>query len=475
MEKIKTLVQEIEQLEQFILSGVLFNTEYLILDFCTLLKASDFQSELHKKIYNLIVRFWTDKKDNEFESSQLISYIEINNKDLFSYCISLIDFRDKISDIFLLKETIQRLKDLKITHKVKHKLNKTLLKIERNTQGLDIAFELQESINKIITEETDFNNDYINVYDYIDIFFNEYLQNSDKHKIKTNFATINNVLGGGFNKTNIVVIAGRTGHGKSLLAMNLINDFIGQGYKIGLVTLEMNENEVLQRLICINQGISFKDLKDNKNNSELKQKFKNNFVKCNLLISRKTAKEQIFNQIKLWKQKEKIDIVFIDYIGLISGKPNNVNRYEFISEISRCFKNLASEQNILIFVLAQLNRENEIAESLAIERDADFSFYISNKFRLGIKEFAFNNRTYSLTEERYLLEMKKSRHSELKTFVMELKDNFQFVLLELTDLDLKENIQEIENKRNYQDKKQKTKQYYNYYETEQDITSDYFT
>jgi replicative DNA helicase len=79
------------------------------------------------------------------------------------------------------------------------------------------------------------------------------------------------------------------------------------------------------------------------------------------------------------KRKEGVDIIFIDYMGLIVNEKNNLKRHEQVSEISRNLKGLARELDIPIVVLSQLTREShggkptiaDLRESGSLEQDAD--------------------------------------------------------------------------------------------------------
>ena len=79
------------------------------------------------------------------------------------------------------------------------------------------------------------------------------------------------------------------------------------------------------------------------------------------------------------RAKEKIEIIFIDYIGLITSDSKEQQRHEQVAEISRSLKQLARELKIPVIVLAQVKREvkedkpslSDLRESGSIEQDAD--------------------------------------------------------------------------------------------------------
>jgi replicative DNA helicase len=88
---------------------------------------------------------------------------------------------------------------------------------------------------------------------------------------------------------------------------------------------------------------------------------------------------------RMLRTQEKVEIIFIDYIGLISSDNNQIPRHEQISEVSRSLKGLARELDIPIVALSQLRREAEkekpsladIRDSGAIEQDADMVLFIN--------------------------------------------------------------------------------------------------
>jgi replicative DNA helicase len=90
------------------------------------------------------------------------------------------------------------------------------------------------------------------------------------------------------------------------------------------------------------------------------------------------------SQARKLRSKEKVEIIFIDYLGLIGHENSSMPRYEQISEISRSLKSLARELGIPIVVLCQLNRDAawevpnlaNLRDSGSIEQDADLVLFL---------------------------------------------------------------------------------------------------
>jgi len=97
------------------------------------------------------------------------------------------------------------------------------------------------------------------------------------------------------------------------------------------------------------------------------------------------------SQARKLRAKENVEVIFVDYLGLIGHENTSLPRYEQISEISRSLKSLARELKIPVVVLCQLNREMErsghgqpptlanIRDSGSIEQDADLVMFLHKK------------------------------------------------------------------------------------------------
>jgi len=97
------------------------------------------------------------------------------------------------------------------------------------------------------------------------------------------------------------------------------------------------------------------------------------------------------SQARRLRAQKEVEIIFIDYLGLIGNENSSIPRHEQIGEISRSLKNLARELKVPIIVLSQLNRETErtghgqpptlanLRDSGSIEQDADLVMFLHNK------------------------------------------------------------------------------------------------
>ena len=200
-------------------------------------------------------------------------------------------------------------------------------------------------------------------------------------------------LTSGFQNAELIIIGARPGVGKTAIAVSkAANISIRQKIPVAFFSLEMSDQSLMLRLISSESNIDSNKLRTG---FFPKSDFGKIWSASELLHSAPlyivdTPYMTILNiqaMSRMLRIQEKIEIIFIDYIGLITSEDNKMKRYEFISEVSRALKGLARELNIPIVALSQLSRESErekrspnladIRDSGSIEQDADMVMFIS--------------------------------------------------------------------------------------------------
>ncbi|MCL2478648.1 MAG: replicative DNA helicase [Treponema sp.] len=206
-------------------------------------------------------------------------------------------------------------------------------------------------------------------------------------------------LTSGFQKTEFTVIGARPSMGKTALALNMAAHIaIELKIPVAFFSLEMSTRSLLLRLISSEARID-----SNKFRSGIltKKDFASMFqaadrIKPAPLFFVDMPQMTILDiqaMSRMLRSQEKVEIIFIDYIGLISSESTNQARYEFVSEVSRSLKGLARELDIPVIALSQLSRELEkekrspnladIRESGSIEQDADMVMFIDRDRELN--------------------------------------------------------------------------------------------
>ncbi len=313
-------------------------------------------------------------------------------------------------------------------HKAKQ-LSDTLNRIEVNSDNLgetldylamvvDGLSDRQNKRTKTLAEITKENKD-------------NYFKESEKPKIKMEFATLNDFVGG-FEGGDMIVIGARPAVGKSAFAAQMTNHFSELGKKIGYFNLEMPENQIYERFVSAVSGIGLTRIKRAVNFTGDE---KPRFDRANEILETKehivvTTGSQTVNSIKALCKNEEYDVIIVDYLQLIKPEGRyRGNRFAEVGEISHSLKAIATDLQIPVIVLSQLNRASvgredkeptmsELRESGDIEQDASVIILLWNLDDEGKKKGC---------------KIEKNRQGKIGTVKMEFNgDLMKFV--ELTDI-----------------------------------------
>jgi replicative DNA helicase len=210
--------------------------------------------------------------------------------------------------------------------------------------------------------------------------------------IDTGFVDLNR-LTQGLHRGQMIVVAGRPGHGKTSFVGNLIaNAILRRDKSVGLFTLEMTGVEIIKRILYSEAEIDSYRAGSGKLNKE-------DWVRlsrvCGDLASRRLFVDdcgslsimQLRSKAQRLAVERKVDMLAVDYLQLMAGSGRRgESREREIAEISRGLKALAKDLNIPVIVVSQLNRQVEAAqrrpqlcdlrESGAIEQDADVVLFV---------------------------------------------------------------------------------------------------
>lgn len=198
----------------------------------------------------------------------------------------------------------------------------------------------------------------------------------------------------GFQRSDLVVIAGRPSMGKTAFALN-IAEYVAVEHKIptAVFSLEMSEEQLGQRLITSHARIPFQDIRRGSISDEEWRQVSITAGKLNeaplyLDDTPALSASEIRAKARRLKLKYDIQLVMVDYLQLVKGQRNPENRQQEISYISQSMKALAKELDIPVLALSQLSRQvelrgkdarpqlSDLRESGAIEQDADVVIFI---------------------------------------------------------------------------------------------------
>lgn len=288
----------------------------------------------------------------------------------------------------LLKAESNRFKSI---HEIQESLNK-ITKEDPMTVIQQLKAQLQEiEIAGVINSDETF-------IDKVD----HYLDNVDKRHetteniIPTPYPTLDkHVIG--WLPEQLITIGARTSVGKSVVATQSAITACTAGKSVAMFSLEMSDQEVMDRMIASIGKVNLKNIKSNPLTKDERERLLQaaetlktfNFEiddKADVTIDYITSKA-----LRLAQRPEGLDFIIIDYLQLITTVGNKNNRQEAVAEISRAMKKLAKQLKIPIMILVQLNRADkneeddrlpkidDIRESGAIAQDSDTILLIHRK------------------------------------------------------------------------------------------------
>ena len=398
------------ELEQAVLGSLLLSREkYPEVD--AVLSSTDFESDVHKEIYNCIKEL--------ADQGKAVDYITVSK---------LLDRKNslkRVGGVEYLKElqTIPisalsadsyatSVKDQSIERSLRKVLD-DLLRVLKDPQGKSSDLILSEAEEKIF--ELSENRQKTDSLQKIEQFVGQTLdrlgelakKQGELIGLSSGFKAVDG-LTQGLQKEDLIVIAGRPSMGKTSLAMNIAEN-VGKNEDgcVAVFSLEMSSQSLTSRMMASMAGISQSNVKSANLTDRQWEKIAQHSAKLKKLdiyiddqpnISPMEIRAKCRRLGKQHREKGGVSLVVIDYIQLMQMPGNRIDsRTNELSDISRSLKHLAKEVNAPVIVLSQLNRNvegkdgkgrrpkmSDLRDSGAIEQDADLIFmlyrdYVYNK------------------------------------------------------------------------------------------------
>ncbi len=200
-------------------------------------------------------------------------------------------------------------------------------------------------------------------------------------------------LTSGFQSGDFIVVAARPSMGKTSWILNVAqNAAIDHQVQVGIFSLEMSKEQLVQRLLCAEGRIDLQKLRKGMLSPSEYQRLATAAAHLNtapIWIDDQPDISILETRAKARRLKAETDLglLIIDYMQLMSGGGNRENRQQEVSEISRGLKSLAKELDVPVVALSQLSRAPEqrtghrpqlsdLRESGSIEQDADLVMFL---------------------------------------------------------------------------------------------------
>ena len=390
--------------EKMILSCLLVNSEAIDLTLQTL-SIDAFYFKNHQELYRAISFMY--KKKFVIDAFTLITFLQSNGLlEKIGGVRILIELLNQTPNLFYLEEYLALVKEkfirrslIKIGYEIINSSYITNLSLEMILNKIEN--KLFNLTSEIKTQKLSSSAELLN-----EIFF----------ELKTK--SLNPVLSGlpsgfdeldtftqGFQKSDLIIIAGRPSMGKTALSLNIVSNIMKNSkLPILFFSLEMSKEQIMYRFLSMETNINQMRLKSGR-------VYQNEWVKLHKMIKILSKLpffiDDTFNlsphdiKLKLKTivfEQNQIGLIVIDYLQLMQdSKLKTENRAQELSKITRSLKTLAREFNIPIIALSQLSRSiemrvdkkpilSDLRESGSIEQDAELVLMLSDNISQGLNQ-----------------------------------------------------------------------------------------
>jgi replicative DNA helicase len=403
--------------EKMILSCLLISSEAIEITSKTL-SMDSFYFKNHQEIYKAIV--FMHKNKILIDILTLISFLEDNGLlQKIGGIKVLIELIGQIPNLVYLEEYLRLVKDkfirrslIKLGYEIINSSYITSIPLE--TILNDVEDKVFNLTNEIKTQ---------NLLSSAELLNNIFLELKERaltpslFGVTSGFSDLDS-LTQGFQKSDLIIIAGRPSMGKTALGLNIAVNII-KHLKLPIIffSLEMSKEQIMYRLLSMETNINQMRLRGGK-------LYQNDWVKLNKIIkilsklpffiedSSNLSIQDIRSKIKtIIFEQGQIGLVIIDYLQLMqNSKIKNENRVQELSQITRSLKNIAREFNIPVIALSQLSRNvenridkkpllSDLRESGSIEQDADLVLMLSKNKNSDLQNLQkFSNKKYQFIE-----------------------------------------------------------------------------
>ena len=385
------------------LLGCLMLDKNAIIKVVDFISTKDFYKQNHQQIYKACQEL--------FEKGEPIDFLSLANrlkeKNLLdeiggnSYLTDLINSIPTASNVFNYAKIIQRKRILRELIEAGGEV--TAMGYNETEDPEMLVDQAEKRIFSIA--QKGLNQNFIAVKETLEEAF-ERIDKLSKHQggmrgLPTGFTDLDNILAG-LQKSDLIILAARPSLGKSALAVNMATNIaISQKVPVGIFSLEMSKDQLVDRLIADLAGIDLWRLRTGKLSAEGDDNDFARIQKALGILSEApiyiddAATSNILQMRAMARrlQAEKgLGLIIVDYLQLMEPRNTQAAIVQQMTEISRSLKSLARELNIPVLAISQLSRAveqrspqiprlSDLRETGAIEQDADVVLFIYREDR----------------------------------------------------------------------------------------------
>ena len=365
-----------------------------------IVKGEDFYAHVHESIFSTLLHLY----DRGEPLDKITVAEELKRRDM-------LDRVGGLSYLSSLMDTVQTAASAAYYAKIVREKAVLRRLIHAGTQITSIGFEGEEDVEGALDQseqivydigQRQLSGDFVPVsrllkpaFEHIDKLFHN---RGDRTGLTAGFSDID-AMTTGFQPGNFVIVAARPGMGKTSFALNMaVAAAREESAPVAFFSLEMSNDELVQRLICSEAMISMHDMRRGNIKPHHWEKISDAMGALNELPiylddSGGLSISDIRSRCRRMKSAQGLSAVFIDYLQLLRPGvlSKNANRNEELSDICRTLKTTAKDLGVPIIALAQLNRGveqrndkrpmlSDLRDSGSLEQEADMVAFL---FREG--------------------------------------------------------------------------------------------
>lgn len=412
--------------EQSLLGAILIDKDS-IFKIADALNAEDFYKENHRLIYEAILDLFAKREPLDILTltSRLQEKGQLEKIGGRSYLAELTGAVPTSSHIAQYAAIIQKKATLRRLMRAASEINEVADEDEEDVENiLDKAEQKLFNVSKKFLKQ---------VFIPIKNVLNDAFERIDElHKIKgklrgtaTGFNKLDNILAG-LQKSDLIILAARPSVGKTSLALDIARyAAIREKKSVGIFSLEMSKEQLVDRLLCAEAGIDLWKMRTGRLSDRAED---DDFPKIgramgilsevSIFIDDSASANimEIRAKARRLQSEHSLDLLIVDYLQLMESRGRSDNRVQEVAEITRALKAIARELDIPVLALSQLSRAVEmnkpaipklahLRESGSIEQDADVVIFIYRKAADR------NYRSEDLTpEEKHIAEIHIAKH-----------------------------------------------------------------
>ena len=371
------------ELEQSILATILTDPDDDLFE----LTGTDFYSPKNASVYNVCYGLWVDKVPIDIAS--VGNELKKSNQDFsLSYLSEILNFPPVVDNKYSVKQ-IQGYANLRRMIELSNAVMKRCYRATPEDVE-KIVDDLQSKSLKIGTSKADnfatIGSIVTDAIEHCEVI----AENRGITGVPTGFKLLDHLLCG-FQPSDLIILAGRPGMGKTAFAVNCMADSAKNGYVNDFYSLEMARLQIGLRFLTVGARVDSQKLRSGRMDAEDWSRLTDAAGQLyNLPINIDDTPCATYQEIqrKARKSKKKNDtkIIWIDYLSFLDGDKDGGKVAE-IETITRGLKSLAKELTVPIVLLCQLNRMceqrgdkrpilSDLRDSGAIEQDADVVLFL---------------------------------------------------------------------------------------------------